>query len=53
MNKDGVNFDPEQMSTSGQSALSESQYSSSGQSLGGISETSKKSRRKGSKKSSR
>ena len=45
MGDGALKFDAEVMSTSGASALSESQYSSSGRSMSGFSETSKKSRR--------
>ena len=48
LDKDGVKFDADQMSTSGASALSESQRDgSSGRSESGFSQTSKKSKRQG------
>ncbi len=50
-NTNALKFDADQMSMSGASALSESQYSSSGRSsASGFSETSKKSMRQGAKK---
>ena len=50
MGQNGLKFDADQMSTSGASALSESQYSASGKSMSGVSETSKLSKRKGAQK---